>query len=90
MELNVLEQKKNKLIFEIKGQGHSLCNALKDELWNDSDVKVAGYNIEHPQVGIPRFMIETKGKEAKQALLDGIKRLQKQNDSFLKSFKKAI
>lgn len=88
MELKALEQKKNKMVVEIVGEGHTFCNALRETLWQDSDVKTAGYNIEHPQIGIPRFVVETKGKEAKQALLDAAKRLQKQNDSFLKAFKK--
>lgn len=88
MELQVLEQKKNKLVVDIVGEGHTFCNALRDALWQDSDVKTAGYNIEHPQKGVPRLVVETKGKEAKQALVDVIKRLQKQNDSFFKAFNK--
>ena len=89
MEINVLEKKKNKLVFEIKGESHGFCNALKDSLWNDKDVHVVGYNIEHPQVGIPKFILETKGKEPSAVLAKGIKRLKKENDAFLKAFKKS-
>ncbi|MBR9702679.1 DNA-directed RNA polymerase subunit L, partial [Candidatus Woesearchaeota archaeon] len=60
MEINVLEKKKNRLVFEIKGADHTLCNALKDELWNDKDVSAAAYSIDHPMKAVPKFIIETK------------------------------
>ncbi len=82
MELNVLEKKKYRLIFELPGADHTLCNALKTELWNDGDVKVATYTINHPLVAVPKFILETKGKDAAEALVEAIGRLQKQFKSF--------
>ncbi|GAG48509.1 unnamed protein product, partial [marine sediment metagenome] len=38
MEINIIEEKKDKISFEIKGQGNTFCNILKDELWNDKHV----------------------------------------------------
>src|SRR3989344_1668234 len=35
MELKVLEHSKNKLKIEMKGEDHTFCNALKEELWID-------------------------------------------------------
>lgn len=86
MELNVLEQKKNRIVFELPGADHTFCNALKQELWNDKDVTVSAYNIRHPLIGIPKFIVESKG-DVKSALSDASSRLQKQNSSFLKAFK---
>jgi DNA-directed RNA polymerase subunit L len=86
MELILIEDNKNKLIVDIKGAGHALCNAIKKELWNDKDVKAAAYNVEHPLVGIPRMIVETSGKEARKAVLDAISRLKKQNTEFKKKF----
>lgn len=87
MEVTVLEQAKNRLVLEIKGEGHSLCNILKKELWNDESIITAGYAIEHPQIGVPKFFIETKaGTTPKEALQDAIKRLKKQNDKFEELF----
>ena len=68
MKLNIVEDKKNRMVVEIHGETHSFCNALKKELWNDSHVKVSGYRIEHPLVGIPTFIIETDGKTKKEAV----------------------
>ncbi len=89
MELNILEDKKKRLVFELKGEKHTLCNALRDELWNDKAVKAAAYNISHPLVGIPKFVVETDGKKApKKALKDAISRLQKKNKDLIKEVKK--
>lgn len=78
MELNIIEDKKNRLVFELKGEGHSLCNALRKELWNDSHVKAAAYTIEHPLVGVPRFILDTDGADTYKTITGAIKRLQKQ------------
>ncbi len=85
MEINVLENKKESLVFELKGAGHTLCNAVKEELREDSDINVATYNIEHPLVGSPKFFV--KGKNPKKSLEKAIKNLKDKNKEFLKSFK---
>ena len=90
MEINVLEESKNKLVVEIKGEGHALCNALKAELWKNKKVKIAGYNIAHPLVGIPRLVIETESGDPRKILLDAVKSVKKDADAFLKSFSKAV
>jgi DNA-directed RNA polymerase subunit L len=87
MEINVLEDKKKRMVFELKGEGHTLCNALREELWNDKDVTVAAYNIDHPLIGLPRFIVETSDKEPKVALKDAISRLKKKNSELLKELK---
>ena len=91
MEINVLEESKNKLVVEIKGEGHALCNALKTELWKNKKVKVAGYNIAHPLIGIPKLIIETEpGGDPKKLLVEAIKNVKKDADAFLKSFSKKV
>ena len=88
MELNVLEQKKNRLIFELPGSDHTLCNALKTELWNDNDVKVATYAVKHPLLAVPKFIVETKTKDTKKVVLDAIARLKKLYKSFATTLSK--
>ena len=88
MEVKILEDKKKKLVFELTGEGHTLCNVLRDELWNDKSVTVSAYNISHPLVGIPQFIVETDGKkDPKKALQDAIKRLKKTDADLLKQVK---
>ncbi|MBW2967902.1 DNA-directed RNA polymerase subunit L [Candidatus Woesearchaeota archaeon] len=90
MEINIVEESKNRLVVEIKGEGHSLCNALKQELWNNKKVKVSGYNIEHPLVGVPKLIIETSAGSPKDALVEAANAVKKDADAFLKSFSKAV
>ena len=80
MELNIIEEKKDKLVFEIRGEGHTLSNALRKELWNDSHVKAAAYAVEHPLIEIPRFILETDGADPKKTILSAVKRIQKDLD----------
>ena len=91
MELKILEEKKNKLVFELKGENHTFCNALKQELWNDKHVKAAGYNIAHPLIGIPKFVVETdSGEKPKKALIEATKRLKNTSDKVKKAFLKSV
>jgi DNA-directed RNA polymerase subunit L len=91
MKLNIVEDKKDRMVVEIHGETHSFCNALKKELWNDSHVKVSGYRIEHPLVGIPTFIIETDGKESpKKAFQTAVTRLKKEADNFKSAFLKGV
>ena len=87
MELKVLEKSKTKLKLEVIGEDHTLCNALRKELWNDDNVKVSGYNLPHSIVGNPTLVVEAA--DAKKALMDAVKRLKKNNSEFLEQFKKA-
>lgn len=87
MEINIIEDKKKRLVFELKGEGHTLCNVLREELWNDKSVTVSAYNISHPLIGIPTFIIETSSKSPKKALKDAISRLKNKNSALVKKVK---
>jgi len=87
MEIKILEDTKEKLKLEIKGEGHTLCNPLVKELWKDSNVEVAGYNIDHSLVSNPLLVIEAKN--AKTALKKAISGLSKNIKDFDEKFKKA-
>ena len=88
MNIIIIEDKANKLVFEIEGADHTFCNALKDELRNDDGIIVSAYNISHPLVGKPKFFIEAKkGVKTKEALVKAVDELKKKNSAFLKAFK---
>ena len=57
MEISILEKDKGKLEIEIIGGDHTLCNALRSELWNHN-VDIAAYNVEHPLISNPTMMIQ--------------------------------
>ena len=84
MEFNVLEETKTKLVFQLKGETHTFCNLLKTELQNVKGVEIATYRIDHPLIGVPQFLIETKGVEPRKALKDALKTLKRTVDEFKK------
>ncbi len=88
MEIKVVEKSKKKLVFDLVGADHTFSHALKKELWNDKSIKVSAYNVAHPLIGIPRFIVETDEKEPEKALIDAVKRLQKKNEQFVEGAKK--
>lgn len=90
MNIKVLEEKKNKIVFELDGVSHGFCNLLKTELWNDDQVKVATYAIRHPLVDKPSFVVETDGIEPKKALVNASSRVQKMLEKFEKEFSKEV
>ncbi|MBI2541812.1 DNA-directed RNA polymerase subunit L [Candidatus Woesearchaeota archaeon] len=91
MEVKILDDKKNRLTIEVKGVDHTLCNSIKSELWNDKHVKIAAYSIRHPQISVPQMIVETDGEESpKNALINAVERLHKNNAKFKKEFAAAI
>jgi len=79
MEINILEEKKDFIKFELKGEDHTLCNALKNALWKNEDVEYATYDVKHPLIGIPTIIVKTKKGNPKDAVLKAISDLKKQN-----------
>ncbi len=91
MEIKILDDKKNKLIVEVKGAEHTLCNTLKSELLNDKHVKIATYSIRHPQISLPQIIVETDGEiSPKNAVINAVQRLHKINEKFKREFAAAI
>src|SRR3989344_780037 len=78
MEIEILEQSKNRIKFKLKGENHTFCNILRRELWNDKATKVAGYKIEHALEREPVFLLETDGKDPKKVLEGASERLRKE------------
>lgn len=91
MEVSIIEEKKNRMVLEIKEEGHTFCNALTKELWNDEHVKISAYSSEHPLKNVMKVIVETDGKkEPKKALLDAAARLAKEFDKFKSAFTKEV
>jgi len=90
MEIKILEDKKNKIVFEIEGMGHTFMNLLKNELWQDSHVKIATYNIKHPIISQPKMILETDGEAPRAALASAVSRLKKTSDKLKSDIKKEV
>ncbi len=87
MDIKIVEEKGNRLEFEID-ESVGFLNAIKKELLNDDSVKVATYSVKHPLVGKPRMIIEAD--DARKALNGAVSRLKKLNSKFAEDVKKEI
>lgn len=83
-----MEESKTKIVFTLQGETHTFCNALKYELQQVKGVIIATYKIDHPLVGIPQFLVETKGIEPRKAMKEALKSLRKQAQDFEKEIGK--
>lgn len=91
MEMNVIEEKKNKLVFKVEGAGHTICNIIKNELSKNSNVKAVAYKIDHPLVSVPQMVIETNGKVSPRAAVKkAIDSLSKDADKLKKTAMKEL
>ncbi len=90
MEINIIEEKKNRLVFDVKGITHTFSNVLKEELGDNNKVKTATYSVKHPLIGIPKFIIETDGADPRKILADAAQKLKKKFEKFEKDVKKEV
>ena len=89
MQIEVLSEKKNELEFVLKGERHTFPNLLRSALLEDSDVQFAAYKLNHPFDSDSQFIVKTKGKTAKKALSDALKKIDSDLSEFKKAFKDA-
>ncbi|MBS3116849.1 DNA-directed RNA polymerase subunit L [Candidatus Woesearchaeota archaeon] len=82
MDLTVLEETNTKFVFQLKRETHTFCNALKNELLKVKGVDIIAYRVDHPLIGIPQFLLQTKGIEPRKALKEALKNLQKKAEEF--------
>lgn len=88
MEISILEEGKGKIEIEIEGEDHTLCNALRDELWNH-DVEISAYNIEHPLISNPTLMVQGTG-DLKKKLVSASNSLRKLFKEIKENFDKVV
>jgi len=88
MEIKYIQETDNRIKVELIGEDHTVANAIRKELWENSHVKISGYQIENPLVSNPVLIIETESKEdPKKALLKALEGLRKKNKILIDSLK---
>ncbi|MFT4309001.1 MAG: DNA-directed RNA polymerase subunit L [Candidatus Woesearchaeota archaeon] len=90
MQVAVLENDKNRAVIEIHGSDHTVLLALKDALENDKEVELVTYAIDHPLVGHPKLILETKKKKPQEVLVQAITKVIKELESFGKDLDKKL
>lgn len=89
MEIKILSKTDTDVEIEIKGENHTLLNALKAALLKDKAVKVATYDIEFSGISEPVLHVKTDSTEDPiDAVKNAAKNLSSECDDFLKMFTK--
>ncbi|MEM0359925.1 MAG: DNA-directed RNA polymerase subunit L [Candidatus Diapherotrites archaeon] len=87
MELEILQNEKETLEFKLKGERHTFPLLLKYYLLKDPEVEFASYKLNHPHDKDSLFLLKTKGKNPKKALLEANKRIAEEAAEFTKCLK---
>ncbi|MEK6841197.1 MAG: DNA-directed RNA polymerase subunit L [Nanoarchaeota archaeon] len=77
MEIKILKEEKNRIELEVIGEDHTLCNAIRDELWNQEDVEISAYNVKHPLISHPVMLVELSKGDPRKALQNAVSGLKK-------------
>ncbi|MBN1159760.1 MAG: DNA-directed RNA polymerase subunit L [Candidatus Diapherotrites archaeon] len=86
MEIEIINAEKNFIEFYLRGEKHSFPTLLKMYLLKDSAVVFASYDLDHPIIGTPRFVVRTDGsKSADKVLENAVKEILKDVDDMRKS-----
>lgn len=75
MEIKIIDKTDNEVTMEIKGENHTLLNALKSSLLEDKHVEIATYDIEHIQISDPVLFVQTDGADPIQTITNAASRL---------------
>lgn len=86
MQLVEKRREENYLEFEVRGEGHTLCGILVDELLRDEHVVHASYWMDHPVLSPPLLRVRTQGKTPEDAIIDAVKRIHEQLEDFRRKF----
>ena len=89
MEIKVIEESKDKIVLELSSEDHTFANLLRKVLWEDPNIDLAAYNIDHPLISKPKVMIKMKTGAPKDALKKAAKKIAERANEFGKLFVKA-
>ena len=88
MEVQILNETKDFIEFEIKGEGHTLCNVLRQELSTLDGVNFASYNLKHPIIGNPIMAVNINKGSPKKVVLEGVNQLKSKTKELRSLLKK--
>ncbi|MFW9909746.1 MAG: RpoL/Rpb11 RNA polymerase subunit family protein [Candidatus Thorarchaeota archaeon] len=90
MEPRVIESSRYELKIEIGGEGHSFPNLLRKTLLEEPSVEFAGYNIDHPLLASPVFMLRTKKRQANVVMREALEKMLARTEEFRKKFDQIV
>lgn len=82
MEIEILEKESNSIKFKVLGETHTILAILREELYEDSAVDFASYNVEHPLKDEAIFRLTTGRKDPVKALNEAVERIEDSISNF--------
>ena len=79
MELGIIKQENDLLELWISGEGHTLCNVLRDELTSLESTSFASYSLGHPLIGKPVLALKVKKGNPLNVLTECVSSLKAKN-----------
>lgn len=63
--MKYLRKDDDRVVIEVTGETHTICNILRKRLMQQDEVSAAAYDITHPLIGQPEFeLVAEKPEEA--------------------------
>ena len=57
--MKLINEESDKIVMEVTGETHTLCNILRKRLMQQDEVTAAAYDITHPLIGQPEFEVHS-------------------------------
>ena len=77
MDFKILKEEKDTLELQFEGESHTFCNLLRKELWENENVVAASYNLKHPLLLTPTFILQVKSGKPRKFLVEAADALKK-------------
>lgn len=87
MDIKIVENKKEKLRFEVHGGDHALMNLLIKHLESDPDVIFSTYSVPHPL--LEGFMVTVRGKDPQGSVKKALTAMRKDTGDLKKTLAKS-
>ncbi len=88
MELTIVDKTDNEMHIKVAKETHTLLNALKTALLNDTHVEIATYDIKHPTISHPVLFVRTDGADPIEVIKRASGEIVKECDEFIELFRK--
>ncbi len=91
MNIKIIKNTARELELEIIGEGHTLCNPLREILFEDKHLTFAGYSVPHPLERSAHFIVRTDGKaKAINVFKQAAQKLIDRTEALRSEFRKAL
>lgn len=89
MEINIVNQDKTLLEFEIIGADSALLEMIVERLSDNSAIEFVSCKVDHPLIGKPRIVVRAKNKDALELTLAAIEEIKKDASELKKMLDKS-